>query len=153
MSKLTALLTLTALLSVSLAGTAVTANAKKGKRTEERSYVAANGIAFPAYTPVYCLDDGTNCSYIPVHPGERFMHISAEDVTGAGVALAVFPWDSSTTNPRFTTHHVCTATDKPIPLPSWVSTIWVEVLAGPCSDGTPAAGTTGTMTATFMTSK
>ncbi len=124
-----------------------------GGRQVERSYVGASGLAYPEYVPAYCLDDGTNCSSIPVELGERSLWIGAEDAVAPNVALGIFPWDGNTTNPRYTTHYVCGEAEKPISLPRWARIIWIEVLEGPCTDGTPAAATSGTITATFSTKK
>lgn len=120
---------------------------KKVARVQELTYQDPTiGIDFPSYQMVTC-DSG--CVVFDVYPGERYVTLETDDLVSPDVALAVFPWDGATAEPRFDEHHYCTSIDEPLRLPKWALRLWVEVLIGPCRDGTPAMATQGKVVATF----
>lgn len=117
---------------------------KRPPRIEEQTYVEpAYGVAYPAYNMVFCQ---TGCVIFDLLPRERYVSLSVDDAVGPDVAIAVFPWDGAE---RYQRYDHCTRTE-PLRVPRWATHVWVEVLIGPCSDGTPAAATQGTVTATFF---
>ena len=123
------------------------AKTKRVERIDEIAYSEPTvGVAFPAYNMVTC-DSG--CPVFDVYRGDRYVSLEVTDAVSPDAAIAVFPWDGATGEPRYTEHHYCTSTDKPLRLPRWTAMVWVEVLIGPCSDGTPATATHGLVTATF----
>ena len=123
------------------------AGTKKTQRVEEIVYREPSiGIAFPAYNMATC---DTGCPVFDVYRGERYVTLEVSDAVSPDAAIAVFPWDGNTTEPRYTHHDYCTSIDKPLRLPRWTLRLWVEVLMGPCSDGTPAFATHGSVTVTF----
>src|SRR5687767_4687325 len=120
-------------------------------RAETLSYEdPAIGVSFPQYTMETCF---SGCLVFDVMAGERFATVQADDLVGPDVALAVFAWDGGVDDPRFIGREFCTETDRPFRLPCWTRKLWVEVLIGPCSDGTPAMATRGSVTATFSESR
>lgn len=120
---------------------------QKISRVQELTYQDPTiGIDFPSYQMVTC-DSG--CVVFDVHPGERYVTLETDDLVSPDVALAVFPWDGAAAEPRFDEHHYCTSIDEPLRLPRWALRLWVEVLIGPCRDGTPGTATQGKVVATF----
>lgn len=120
---------------------------KKVVRVQQLAYQEPTfGVDFPSYQMVTC---DTGCPVFDIYRGERYVTLEAEDTVSPDVALAVFPWDGATGNPRYDEHHYCTSIDESLRIPKWATRLWVEVLIGPCSDGTPAMATQGTVTATF----
>ena len=123
----------------------------RGARTETLSYEdPAIGVSFPEYAMETCF---SGCVVFDVMPGERVATVQADDLVGPDVALAVFAWDGGVDNPRYIGQEYCTETDQPFRLPRWTRKLWVEVLIGPCSDGTPAMATQGSVTASFSDGK
>ena len=121
--------------------------ATRADRTETLTYEdPAIGVSFPQYTMETCF---TGCLVFDVLPGESFATVRADDLLGPDVALAVFAWDGDADSPRYTGKEFCTETDEAFRLPRWTRKLWVEVLIGPCSDGTPAMATQGSVTASF----
>lgn len=121
--------------------------AKKPVRMKTVIYAEPTvGVAFPYYLPIWCF---SGCPWFDILPGERYVSVAANDDVSEDVALAILPWDGDNQNPRYTVHHACTSTDELLELPSWARVVLVEVLSGPCRDGTPAAATRGSLTATF----
>lgn len=118
-----------------------------GSRSEVQAYQEpALGFAVPEYGFVTC---DTGCIVFDVLKSERYVSVEAQDSVAPDVAIAVYPWDGDVATPRYQTYEYCTATDHPLRLPRWANHVWVEVLLGPCTDGTPATATRGTVTATF----
>lgn len=143
-----ALAILVLLVGTSAATSAKPRSKKKVTRVEELPYQEPTvGVAFPTYQMATC---DTGCPVFDVLRGERYLTLQAEDMISPDVALAVFPWDGASGDAiRYEQHDYCTSIDEPLRLPSWTVYLWVEVLIGPCSDGTPAMATQGTVVATF----
>lgn len=108
----------------------------------------ALGVQFPTYGIAYCF---TGCVVFGLERSDRYVSLEVDDDISEDVAVAVFPWDGNTQDPGYTEHHYCTETDKPLRLPRWAVSLWVEVLIGACADGTPATATQGVVTAEFST--
>lgn len=126
-------------------GTAVAA----APRVETGRYDAPGGVAGVIGGSV----SGTRIGSVDLQGGpERFVSIEITDLTGQPVAADVvqFVGDSNVSTEEDDTlrHSICGATKKPLRIRRFVE-VRVFIYAGPCEDGTPAAATTGEVTATF----
>lgn len=79
--------------------------------------------------------------------GERFVDIQIEDAGGTAVAAVVGQYLEPSEGWLETS--ICTSTTEPLRLHRDTSWISVEIVMGPCSDGTPTLATRGMVTATF----
>lgn len=118
-------------------------------RVETQRYDAPGGVAGVIGGSV----TGTRIGSVHFARGpERFVSIEITDLTGQPVAADVvqFLGDSnvSTDEEDALRHPVCGATKKPLRIKPFIK-VHVFIYAGPCEDGTPAAATTGEVTATF----
>lgn len=119
------------------------------------------GIAWPSYQMHDCgvFVEPTNsylvqgCSTPRIRGEELFVSVATQDATGIPVALKVFQWAAGAGGPpRYIGKDACSEM-PPWKLRPWATYMWIEVLAGPCADGTPALGTRGTITTTFYKAK
>jgi hypothetical protein len=118
----------------------------KKPRIEIATYGSAGG------PELGCTYDQYRESCVPfdVMRGERFFEIALDDALGTTVSASVYQRRGPNQG-LASAHDICGATDEPLRLHRTTVEILVLLYQGPCSDLTPAAATTGTVTATFST--
>lgn len=114
------------------------------RRVSEEYADPTVGVVFPTYAMATCF---SGCVVIEVLEGERYAHVEVDDSVSPTVAFKVFPWEGGNSGRYVDGGDFCGATDEPIKLPRWTYYLWIEVLVGPCSDGSPATATQGVVTA------
>ena len=92
---------------------------------------------------------GVGCAATDAHWSEdRFVTASVTDASGLPVAAAIYQSAGDEDGPSYS---FCGSTDEPVELMPHVDWVGVELLIGPCLDGTPAGVTTGEVELTFST--
>ena len=77
---------------------------------------------------------------------DRYVSATVTDSTGLPVAASVYQYAGEDYGEEYP---FCGATDEPVKLMEYADWVGVELLVGPCLDGTPAAATTGEVELTF----
>lgn len=142
--------TLLAILSLVTATAVAPAHAGKGKRKRvERKIEApyatpAAGVAVGGDFYGACKHgEGAGCALITPNPGELFAAVAVRDAAGLPVQGFVTDVEANQVIAEF-----CGATNETVFLGSDEQFL-VWVFAGPCTDGTPAMATSGSMTVTL----
>ena len=106
--------------------------------------VAGRGVAGCAN------QDAAGCVVLPGGP-EKFVHIKIEDSTGADVSASMSQdTDGDQLADEGSGGEFCTETEQPFPVvPGYEVNVFI--FTGPCTDGTPAAATSGKVIGTFLT--
>lgn len=133
---------------VSAVGPAPAAGRRDAERVEKASYDAPGGIG--GVIGVSVTGTSIGAVMFPAGP-ERKVSVSITDASGLPVSAEVkqrggdgVDLASEDTSVRF-----CGETEKPVRVQR-NTPVYVFIYAGPCQDGTPAAATTGEVTATFI---
>lgn len=128
--------------------TAQTVSRHGEARTETRGYLLPSAAtASPVRFYGLCWDPlQVGCVSFDVK-GERFVDIQIENAGGTAVAAVVAQYLEHSGGWLET--NICTSTAKPLRLHRDASWVGVEIVMGPCPDGTPTLATRGMVTATF----
>lgn len=120
---------------------------KRVERTWVGPYVGpAVGIALTGGQVCHVGFD-LGCAATDAYYGtDRFVTAKVTDESGLPVAAAVYQYAGDDQGPAVSS---CGETHEPIKLMPEVDWVGVELLVGPCLDGTPAAATTGEVELTF----
>jgi hypothetical protein len=102
--------------------------------------------ANPTWMFLLCYDGRFGCSSWIPGTTERFATVEVKDDSGQPVAAEFYQWTDSG---PYANEMFCGKTKEPIPLLPNVSGVGVEILLGPCQDGTPTAPTSGEITVTL----
>ncbi len=120
-------------------------------RVERASYLAPGGVS--GSYGFYVV--GTGIGGVEFAGGsERAVSIEVKDQTGLPVAAEVQQFSDSdeTFDADAVSYRICGTSDGPLRIrPN--RTVFVLIYAGPCDDLTPAAATSGEVTATFTRTK
>ncbi len=122
------------------------ADRDKKHRTVEATYLGGN---YPAVIGPTLCDPSLSCVDLEVKPGERYVEIEVNDMSGQAVLTAVFSYSPFETG--FEEHqHICGRTDRRMKLARdlKVLTILLESPWG-AGEGCPGIGLGGTIVAKF----
>ena len=121
------------------------------KKRTERSWVGSYsgpGAGTAMTGSQFChVGYEVGCSATDAYWGfDRFVSATVTDATGLPVAAAVYQYAGDDPGPSYI---FCGSTEEPVRLMPDADWVGVELLVGPCLDGTPAAATTGEVQLTF----
>jgi hypothetical protein len=139
----------TALLCVAFASlfatSALAGKSSKGRQVQTADYTGAGGALGESGT---FYGQGTMFGGVSFMPRAGQRHVAISIVDGSGLPVAARLTQAGPDGFPQTSVDMCGRTDGPVKIAPNVAVV-IGLMEGPCDDGTPAAATQGTVTATF----